>query len=428
LTTFLRGHGWQVVTAADGDTALVLARKHLPGVILCDLLMPGTSGFRVCEAIRNDSALRCSLLIAMSGRGFADTRQSALEAGADEFLPKPIEFSHLLSLMDRMTTPEPPAGQPAEQADYEPEPPFIRFWGVRGSIPVPGPDTVRYGGNTACVELRGDGEIIILDSGTGIRLLGEALCAEFEGRELNLTLLLTHAHWDHVQGFPFFKPAYDAASHIRLLGFEGTGAGLAEIFSGQMESPYFPIGLGQLPSHLVFEELRSMAFEVGKIQGQALFVNHPGVCAGYRLQTHQGSVAYFPDHEPFHRTCGRPGLTGDALAQAMEFARTEDERVVRFLHRVDVLILDAQFDTAEYASHAGWGHSAVDDAVEIALQAQAKRLFLFHHDPAHSDVRIDQMVKHARQLVAKSGQKLEVDAAREGVKCEFGTRGAEKRA
>src|SRR5262245_15085853 len=254
LTTFLREHGWQVVAAADGDAALVQARKHLPKVILCDLFMPGTSGFRVCTAIRNESALRYSLLIAMSGRGFADTRRSALEAGADEFLPKPIEFSRLLSLLDRMTAPEPPAGQPAGQVDYEAEPPFIRFWGVRGSVPVPGPDTVRYGGNTACVEFRGDGEIVIFDSGTGIRPLGEALCAEFEGREMHLTLLLTHAHWDHVQGFPFFKPAYAAASHIRLLGFEGTGAGLVEIFSGQMESPYFPIGLGQLPSRLVFEE------------------------------------------------------------------------------------------------------------------------------------------------------------------------------
>ena len=263
LSTFLQRHGWEVVETADGDQGLELARKHLPQAILCDLLMPGTNGFRVCSAIRNDDSLRYSLLVAMSGKGFADTRQSALEAGADEFLVKPLDLDHLLSLLDRMSAPATPQDRAAGESVAVNGPAFIRFWGVRGSIPVPGPDTVRYGGNTACVEFRGEGEIIILDSGTGIRPLGQSLDAEFAGQALNLTLLITHSHWDHIQGFPFFRPAYEPGNHLRVLGFEGTRDGLAGIFSAQMESPYFPIGLGELPGNLAFEELRSMEFDVG---------------------------------------------------------------------------------------------------------------------------------------------------------------------
>ncbi len=419
LSTFLQRHGWQVVETADGDQALELARKHLPQAILCDLLMPGTNGFRVCSAIRNDDSLRYSLLVAMSGKGFEDTRQSALEAGADEFLVKPLDLDHLLSLLDRMSAPAAPRDRAAGEAAVVEGPAFIRFWGVRGSIPVPGPDTVRYGGNTACVEFRGEGEIIILDSGTGIRPLGHALDAEFAGKALNLTLLITHSHWDHIQGFPFFRPAYEPANHLRILGFEGTRDGLAGIFSAQMESPYFPIGLGELPGNIAFEELRTMEFAVGAVKVQAAFANHPGVCVGYRLKTPAGSVAYLPDHEPFHRMRNRQIVPEALHDQAMDFARSEDEKIIRFLDGVDALILDAQFDADEYARHTGWGHSSVDDAVDLAVRSKAKRLFLFHHDPAHSDAKMDQMLAHARKVAAKSGKGLQVEAAREGMKCEL---------
>jgi phosphoribosyl 1,2-cyclic phosphodiesterase/ActR/RegA family two-component response regulator len=418
LSTFLQRRGWEVVETGDGDQGLELARKHLPQVILCDLLMPGTNGFRVCSAVRNDDSLRYSLLVAMSGKDFADTRQAALEAGADEFLVKPIDVEHFASLVDRMSASAPPRNGPSEAAAVD-GPAFIRFWGVRGSIPVPGPDTVRYGGNTACVEFRSDGEIIILDSGTGIRPLGEALEAEFAGRGLNLTLLITHFHWDHIQGFPFFRPAYEPGNQLRVLGFEGTREGLAGIFSSQMASPYFPIGLGELPGHVAFEELRSMEFTVGAVKVQAAFANHPGVCVGYRLNTRAGSVAFLPDHEPFHRM-RKPHTVPDELRdQARDFARSEDEKIVRFLDGVDALILDAQFDADEYARNTGWGHSSVDDAVDLAVRAKAKRLFLFHHDPTHTDDKMDQMVGYARKLAAKSGQGLEVEAAREGLKCEL---------
>src|SRR5205814_429419 len=151
----------------------------------------------------------------------------------------------------------------------------VKFWGVRGSIPTPGQTTVFFGGNTSCVEVRADGEIIILDAGSGIRPLGEALAAEFGGQPIELTLLITHTHWDHIQGFPFFMPAYEARNRVHILGYEGARAGLAATLAGQMESPYFPIALKQMPGNIVIEELKDMTFNVGKIRVDACFSNHP---------------------------------------------------------------------------------------------------------------------------------------------------------
>jgi phosphoribosyl 1,2-cyclic phosphodiesterase len=182
-----------------------------------------------------------------------------------------------------------------------------------------------------------------------------------------------------------------------------------------MESPYFPVGLAQMPSHLSIEELRSMEFNIGEVKVQAAFANHPGVCVGYRLTVPGFSVAYLPDHEPFRRLRHQRELPEALKDQARQFAEAEDEKIVSFLRDVDVLILDSQFDADEYASHSGWGHSSVDDAVGLALRANARRLFLFHHDPSHSDAKIDSMVQHARLLVSKRGASLVVEAAREGL-------------
>lgn len=423
LAALLRAHGWTVLESGDGDRGLALAREHRPAVILCDLLMPGTNGFRVCASIRGEHALRYSLLVAISGRDFQDTRQSALEAGADEFLAKPIDTGRLLGMLERMAVPPPfaPKEFDTERVLRE-RPPFLRFWGVRGSVPVPGPTTVRHGGNTSCVEVRAEGEILILDCGTGVRGLGDELQREFSGQPLRLSMLVTHSHWDHVQGFPFFQPAYEARNQIRVFGFEGAREGLAGIFSGQMESPYFPIGLGQLPSHVVFEELKQMRFSVGPLPVQAAFVNHPGICVGYRIEVPGCAVVYVPDHEPFMRKliASRPAEASSADATA--FARREDERFLDFIREAGVLILDAQYDEAEYRAHVGWGHSCVEDAVDLAIRGGVRRLFLFHHDPSHTDERLDEMLAQGREFAAARGSSLQIDLAREGTSVDLPVR------
>ncbi len=281
----------------------------------------------------------------------------------------------------------------------------IRFWGVRGSIPAPGESTSFFGGNTSCVELRANGEHIICDAGSGIRPLGLALAAEADGRPLNLTLLVTHAHWDHIQGFPFFVPAYDPESRVRILGYEGASEGLRTMLAGQMESPYFPLPLDQLPGNIEIEELKEMQFRVGSIPVEAWFTNHPGVCVGYRFHTSGGVIVYMPDNETVSRKAGHP---------REQVPSTIEGDIVDFIRDADVLILDAQYNAKEYAAHIGWGHGCVDEVVALAASAKVKRLYLFHHDPAHDDRVISSMVMHARTLAKAAGSPMRIEAAREG--------------
>ena len=276
----------------------------------------------------------------------------------------------------------------------------LTFWGVRGSIPTPGPGTVRYGGNTSCVEVRHGDDIIILDAGTGLRSLGLALLAEFKDQPLNLTLLLTHTHWDHIHGLPFFAPIYDPRCHLRILGCEGAQKGLSSALTGQMESTYFPVPFSKVPGNIEVEEFKELNFEIGDVLVRAHRANHPGVCVGYRLFSPDGLIAFFPDTEP------RAG--GD------------DTAMIEFVRDADVLILDSQYDRAEYEKHVGWGHGCVDESVALALKANVRRLCLFHHDPNHDDRRVDGFVRHARQLVARRKSKMMVNGAREGMTIELG--------
>jgi phosphoribosyl 1,2-cyclic phosphodiesterase/ActR/RegA family two-component response regulator len=412
---------WQVLEAKDGDAGVDLAIRHRPELILCDLLMPKSNGFQVCRTIREQ--LQPTKIIVVSGRDYGVDRTSALQAGADEYLLKPITWELLSSTIDRLLPEIPRHPKPKSAAESESIPARIRLWGVRGSIPVPGKSTVRYGGNTSCVEVRAEGEIIILDAGTGIRLLGLALDKEFGAHSMKLTLLITHTHWDHIQGLPFFSPAYNRNNLIRVLGYEGARAGLGKILAGQMETPFFPVSLRELPSHLAIEELKEMEFEIGKVKVRSKFANHPGICAGYRLFTSSGSVAYFPDSEPYEllkmQLASRDGISEQ---EARDFATAERTKMIEFLQDCDVVILDTQYTDEEYAQHVGWGHSSLSSVVSLALDAEVRQVLLFHHDPNHDDEMIDKMVEEARALVKKSGKTLEVQGAREGAEILLGAK------
>ena len=405
----LRRSHWRVFEAEDGESGLQMAVQHRPDVILCDLLMPRVNGYQVCRAVREHVELRNTKIIVVTGRDYAADRKSAEEAGADDYLVKPLEFATLKSAIARVLPAEVNRHELSEPPPTAPAAPnggaWLKFWGVRGSIPAPGETTRHFGGNTSCVELRADGQHIICDAGSGIRPLGLALVEEARGKPLNLTLLITHSHWDHIQGFPFFVPAYDPKTRLRILGYEGATEGLRSTLAGQMESPYFPLALDEMPGNIEFEELKDMQFRIGAIPVEACFTNHPGVCVGFRFQTSAGVIVYVPDNETVAR---------NSSGASEHVPSTMDADIVEFIRDADVLILDAQYDAKEYRAHVGWGHGCVDEVVALAAGANVQRLFLFHHDPAHDDRVISSMLMHARDLAKAAGSLMRIEAAREG--------------
>jgi phosphoribosyl 1,2-cyclic phosphodiesterase len=379
--------------------------------------MPHVNGFQVCRSLRENPALQATKIVVISGRQFESDRNAALEAGASDYLAKPFEMRRIRDLLSELT----PAAPASTAGPFMPDgaPSTLRFWGVRGSVPTPGPGTVNYGGNTSCVEVRAQGSIIILDAGTGMRSLGNRLRSEFPNEPLHLTVLLTHTHWDHIQGLPFFSPVYFPENRIRILGYEGARHSLQTVLSSQMESPFFPIHLRQVPATVQIEELKEMSFTVGKVQVDAWFANHPGICVGYKLTTHDGSLAFFPDNEPYLSSRRAPAPNTEDESSRLAFAQTQESKLVEFLRGTEVLIMDTQYDSDEYKSHVGWGHGCLDDVVELALKADVKRLFMFHHDPDHDDAKISRMLEHARKIVTERKGTLQVDAACEGDSIRF---------
>jgi CheY-like chemotaxis protein/phosphoribosyl 1,2-cyclic phosphodiesterase len=294
----------------------------------------------------------------------------------------------------------------------------VRFWGTRGSIAKPGSTTLRYGGNTSCVELRADdGTLIVLDCGTGAHDLGVALAASDE-RPLRGHLMLTHTHWDHIQGFPFFVPLFVPGNEWDIYAPGGLGQRLETTLAGQMEYTYFPVTLAQLGATIRFHDLTEGSFAIGPLRVVAQYLNHPALTLGYRLELGGMSIVYAVDHEPH-----APHL-GGGPGESTQPVHGEDRRHVSFLTGADLVIHDAQYTIEEYPQKKGWGHSPAEWATDYAVAAGAKRLALFHYDPLRTDEGVDRIVDVCRKRVAASGSALDVFGAAEGQVVELLEKGA----
>ena len=294
----------------------------------------------------------------------------------------------------------------------------IKFWGTRGSIAKAGPATVRYGGNTSCVEIRSDsGTLAILDCGTGAHDLGQDLMSR-RPKSTRGHLLISHTHWDHIQGLPFFAPLFVPGNEWDIYAPRGLGQSIRETLAGQMQYTYFPITLEAMGATVRYHDLVEGVLEIGDITVTARYLNHPALTLGYRLEANGVTVVYACDHEPHSRhLAGGEGDIG-----------TQDAAHVEFLRGADLVIHDAQYTETEYANKIGWGHSTLKYAAAMCRAAGAKRLALTHHDPMRTDAELDVLLPNLKASAKKSGGFLEIFAAAEGAIIELAekTTGARK--
>jgi phosphoribosyl 1,2-cyclic phosphodiesterase len=278
----------------------------------------------------------------------------------------------------------------------------VRVWGCRGSVAAPGPDTIKYGGNTSCVEVRLDsGHVIVLDAGTGMRPLGVAMQDEMP-HELHIAL--THLHMDHLQGLGFFRPLYFPDLEIQLWGPTSPVQHLAERIAMYLSPPLFPVHLDDVPSNIAFHDAPEETVTIGSATMRAAKVTHQGPTVGYRIEENGHSMVYIPDHEP-----ALGGLHADSLEwlSGYELARG-----------ADVLLHDAQYRDHEYGAHVGWGHSSIGDTIDFARKSDVGRVVLFHHDPYHCDDDLEELLKDARAQWI--GDEAHVQLAYEGMTIELG--------
>lgn len=268
-----------------------------------------------------------------------------------------------------------------------------RFRGVRGSIPTPVAENLRHGGNTSCLEVSTSTETLIFDAGSGIRSLGQSLVTESPGQPIEARIFLTHFHWDHIQGIPFFAPIFGPANHIHF--FSGsTGSDLKETLEGQMMRPYFPINLAEAAAQRDFTRIPEHGVvSTGSLTIRPFALNHPQGASGYRIEASGAVIVYATDYEHGHAEL--------------------DRALVDHAKDADLLICDAQYTPAEYQRFRGWGHSTWENAVKVAAASGAKRLVLFHHDPSRSDDALDAIVTEARRQFPAT------DAAREDLAIEL---------
>jgi phosphoribosyl 1,2-cyclic phosphodiesterase len=278
----------------------------------------------------------------------------------------------------------------------------VTIWGCRGSLASPGPETVRFGGQTSCVTVHlSDGSLLILDAGTGIRPLGMALGHDYPER---IDIFITHLHTDHIEGLRFFDPIWDPSVELNVWGPPSPIRELRSRIAPYFAPPFFPVHLRNIPSHPEFRDTPTTTWRIGSAAVTAQLVKHPGPTVGYRVEENGAALAYLPDHEP-------------ALGSDLFTVEAEWISGIALAEGAAVLLHDAQYTQEEYGERVGWGHSSTEDVVTFARRAGSGRLVLFHHDPLHTDEQLERILARANEVTASGDGQVEL--AREGMTFEL---------
>lgn len=385
LSKLLGDAGYEVVAETSSTQALSRIRAERPDVVLLDMMMPGIDGLEMCKELRADKAFADTKIVFVSAKSYEFDRKRALRFGADGFLVKPVEAETFVPQLERII-----------EDKIE-----MTFWGVRGTLPVPGPRALKYGGNTSCVALEfTKGQFFIFDAGTGIKELSNHLMRRGQTR-FEATIFISHPHWDHINALPFFAPLYFPGNHFDICGATHGDASMRELISAQMDDIYFPITIREFGAHVSFRDLRQETVEIENIIVKTMLLSHPGYCLGYRCEYGGRAICYVTDNELYPaRTPGYNPHFETALAA--------------FCQGADYLITDTTYTDAEYEKKVGWGHSCISKVVELAHRARVKNLCLFHHDPDQDDDAIDAKQEIAAGQLKRMGSDVNCLTPKEG--------------
>ena len=371
--------GHEAIISTTSQEALARIPVVKPDCVLFDLMMPGLDGYELCRRLRDMPELATTRLVVVSSKAYPFERRRAVEMGADGYFVKPLSPATFVADVERLVL-----GTLT-----------VSFWGVRGTLPVSRPETRRYGGNTLCVSVDfPDGRLFVFDAGTGIRALSDAVLRTGRTR-LDVRVLISHPHWDHINALPFFVPLYIQGNSFEICGASHGDVTMRGLITAQMDGVYFPITTREFAADVQYRDLAEGTHEIGGVPVRTMLLSHPGNCLGYRLEHAGRSLCFVTDNELY---------PADSPFRSAEYA----ERLADFCRDTDALITDCTWADAEYPRYILWGHSSVSQVAELAWRAQVRKLYLVHHDPSQNDDTIDAKLAAVQAWLAARGAATEV--------------------
>jgi len=407
--------------ASCGEEVMEKLEAFEPNLVYIDLLLPEMHGIELLKKIRHSPKSEGLGVILTSNNSMIQNVHAAIKEGVDYFLTKPFELPFLYILFDRFfegtlmpeaSPPQQPVS-PEEHPAYQPKQhdhnSYIKFWGTRGSNAVSGHDYIRFGGNTVCLEVRHGEDLIIIDSGSGIRPLGEILK---DGKYKTIHIFLSHTHWDHVTGFPFFDPIYDPEVQVVIwspVGYEKT---TRELFTEMLAYSYFPVRLEDIRAKISFNDLRDgHPVSIGDITIDSHYAFHPGPTLCFKIHIANKTYGYVTDNEMFLGYHGNPNAIGKDHPLIESHAS-----IIDFFKGCDTLIHEAQYTPLEYQRRVGWGHSSIPNATLLCKYAEIKDWIVTHHDPKHSDSDLLEKLQLHKDILQECNLDCQVQMAFDGMK------------
>ncbi|NQU61985.1 MAG: response regulator [Rhodospirillales bacterium] len=385
MASLLKDAGFSVTTSTISAGVINDIVKKKPDCVISDLMMPEVDGYQLCQQVMGHKGLKNTKFIVVSAKAYEFDLKRSYVFGAHGFVRKPVNPETFIDRIKRILD---------DHID-------MRFWGVRGTLPISGEQCLKYGGNTSCVTLEFPREqFFIFDGGSGIKNLGDWLLSQ-QRKGINAKIFISHPHWDHINAFPFFTPLYMQGNEFEVLGANQGDISMREMVSAQMEGVYFPITFSQFAARVYFHDLEEESLVVSGIDVSTKLLSHPGKCLGYRVNYNGRSICYITDNEMYVETSNF-------------YDPHYEKRLAEFVEGADVLITDCTYTDEEYMTKEGWGHSCISKVVNLADTAKVKNLYLFHHDPDQTDDDIDKKFETAQAMLKARKSKTKCLAPREG--------------